>query len=57
VYGDWRRLFSPPRLLPAGQIVGRMSRIEPTRDVIYQLVDEYLQAVERFRPLLEQNPR
>jgi hypothetical protein len=57
VYGDWRRLFSPPRFLPAGQIVGRMSRIEPTRDVIYQLVDEYLQAVERFRPLLEQNPR
>jgi NAD(P)H-dependent flavin oxidoreductase YrpB (nitropropane dioxygenase family) len=40
-------------ILPVGQIVGRMNSIERTRDVIYRLVEEYLQAVERFRPLLE----
>jgi NAD(P)H-dependent flavin oxidoreductase YrpB (nitropropane dioxygenase family) len=40
-------------ILPVGQIVGRMNRTERTRDVIYQLVDEYLQAVERFRSVLD----
>jgi NAD(P)H-dependent flavin oxidoreductase YrpB (nitropropane dioxygenase family) len=40
-------------ILPVGQIVGRMNRIERTRDVIYRMVDEYLQTVERFRVLLD----
>jgi NAD(P)H-dependent flavin oxidoreductase YrpB (nitropropane dioxygenase family) len=40
-------------ILPVGQIVGRMNSIERTRDVIYRLAEEYLQAVERFRPLLD----
>lgn len=40
-------------ILPVGQIVGRMKRVERTRDVIYQLVDEYLDTVERFKSILE----
>jgi NAD(P)H-dependent flavin oxidoreductase YrpB (nitropropane dioxygenase family) len=40
-------------ILPVGQIVGRMSRIERTRDVIYQLTDEYLETVDRFRKVLD----
>jgi NAD(P)H-dependent flavin oxidoreductase YrpB (nitropropane dioxygenase family) len=40
-------------ILPVGQIVGRMNRVERTRDVIYRLVEEYLQAVDRFRALLD----
>jgi NAD(P)H-dependent flavin oxidoreductase YrpB (nitropropane dioxygenase family) len=40
-------------ILPVGQIVGRMNRVERTRDVVYRLVDEYLQAVERFRGVLD----
>ena len=39
-------------ILPVGQIVGRMNRLERTRDVIYQLTDEYLQVVERFQALV-----
>jgi NAD(P)H-dependent flavin oxidoreductase YrpB (nitropropane dioxygenase family) len=38
-------------ILPVGQIVGRMNRIERTRDVIYRLAEEYLQAVDRFKVL------
>jgi NAD(P)H-dependent flavin oxidoreductase YrpB (nitropropane dioxygenase family) len=40
-------------ILPVGQIVGRMNRSERTRDVIYQLVDEYLHVTERFRAVLD----
>jgi NAD(P)H-dependent flavin oxidoreductase YrpB (nitropropane dioxygenase family) len=40
-------------ILPVGQIVGRMNRIERTRDVIYRLVDEYLTAVDRFKGLMD----
>jgi NAD(P)H-dependent flavin oxidoreductase YrpB (nitropropane dioxygenase family) len=43
-------------ILPVGQIVGRMKSIERVRDVIYRLVDEYLQAVERYRVLLDEQP-
>jgi NAD(P)H-dependent flavin oxidoreductase YrpB (nitropropane dioxygenase family) len=39
-------------ILPVGQIVGRMNSLERTRDVIYRLTEEYLQAVERLRDLL-----
>ena len=42
-------------ILPVGQIVGRMKNIQQTRDVIYQLVEEYLEAVERFKSLLDAN--
>jgi NAD(P)H-dependent flavin oxidoreductase YrpB (nitropropane dioxygenase family) len=40
-------------ILAVGQIVGRMNRLERTRDVIYRMADEYLQATERFRALID----
>jgi NAD(P)H-dependent flavin oxidoreductase YrpB (nitropropane dioxygenase family) len=36
---------------PVGQIVGRMNEVRPARDVIYSLVEEYLDAVERLQRL------
>ena len=36
---------------PVGQIVGRMNSVQPVRDVIYQLVNEYLEACERLTAL------
>jgi NAD(P)H-dependent flavin oxidoreductase YrpB (nitropropane dioxygenase family) len=36
---------------PVGQIVGQMNTVRPTREVIYQLVEEYLEAVERLQRL------
>lgn len=40
-------------ILPVGQIVGRMNNLERTRDVIYRLTEEYLEAAERFSHLLD----
>jgi NAD(P)H-dependent flavin oxidoreductase YrpB (nitropropane dioxygenase family) len=36
---------------PVGQIVGRMNDVRPVREVIYALVEEYLEAVERLQKL------
>jgi NAD(P)H-dependent flavin oxidoreductase YrpB (nitropropane dioxygenase family) len=36
---------------PVGQIVGRMNAVQPVKDVIYQLVQEYLESVERLQAL------
>jgi len=36
---------------PVGQIVGRMNAVRPVKDVIYGLVQEYLEAVERLESL------
>jgi NAD(P)H-dependent flavin oxidoreductase YrpB (nitropropane dioxygenase family) len=36
---------------PVGQIVGRMNAVRPVKDVIYDLVQEYLEAVERLQGL------
>jgi NAD(P)H-dependent flavin oxidoreductase YrpB (nitropropane dioxygenase family) len=36
---------------PVGQIVGQMNTVRPVREVIYQLVEEYLEAVERLQRL------
>ncbi len=33
---------------PVGQIVGRMNQVRPVRDVMYQLVEEYIETVERL---------
>ncbi|MGO9873445.1 MAG: NAD(P)H-dependent flavin oxidoreductase [Acidimicrobiia bacterium] len=38
---------------PVGQIVGRMNEVRPVRDVMYGLVEEYIETVER----LEQGAR
>jgi NAD(P)H-dependent flavin oxidoreductase YrpB (nitropropane dioxygenase family) len=39
---------------PVGQIVGRMNQLLPARQVVLQMVDEYLDAVERMAALMEQ---
>jgi NAD(P)H-dependent flavin oxidoreductase YrpB (nitropropane dioxygenase family) len=36
---------------PVGQIVGRMNDVRPVKDVVYRLVEEYLEAVERLQQL------
>jgi NAD(P)H-dependent flavin oxidoreductase YrpB (nitropropane dioxygenase family) len=36
---------------PVGQIVGTMNAVRPVKDVIYRLVEEYLEAVERIEQL------
>jgi len=37
---------------PVGQIVGRMNQMQPVRNVMSQLVDEYFEAVERLQDLM-----
>jgi NAD(P)H-dependent flavin oxidoreductase YrpB (nitropropane dioxygenase family) len=39
---------------PVGQIVGRVQETRPVREVVYQLVEEYLEAVERLEKLTPQ---
>ncbi len=36
---------------PVGQIVGAMNEIKPVREVIYQMVEQYLEAIERLERL------
>jgi len=38
---------------PVGQIVGTMNAVQPVKDVIYRLVEEYLEAAERLQRLAE----
>ncbi|MCU0310886.1 MAG: nitronate monooxygenase family protein [Acidimicrobiales bacterium] len=38
---------------PVGQIVGSMNEVRPVRDVMFQLVEEYIEAVERLGQGLE----
>src|SRR5581483_11325155 len=33
---------------PVGQIVGRMNKVKPVREVMYELVEEYIETVERL---------
>ena len=40
---------------PVGQIVGRLNSVRPVREVIYRLVDEYLEACERLQALSAQS--
>ena len=37
---------------PVGQIVGSMNEVRPVREVVLQLVEEYLEAVERLESLM-----
>jgi NAD(P)H-dependent flavin oxidoreductase YrpB (nitropropane dioxygenase family) len=39
---------------PAGQVVGRMKRVRPTKDVIFDLVSECIDATERMNALMGQ---
>ena len=36
---------------PVGQIVGQMNSVRPVKEVVYQLVEEYLEAIERLQRL------
>ncbi len=36
---------------PVGQVVGMMNEVRPVKDVIYRLVEEYLEAVDRLQQL------
>ncbi|MHB8669271.1 MAG: nitronate monooxygenase [Acidimicrobiales bacterium] len=38
--------------MPVGQIVGRMDRVRPTRDVVFDLVEGFVEATERLNGLL-----
>jgi NAD(P)H-dependent flavin oxidoreductase YrpB (nitropropane dioxygenase family) len=40
---------------PVGQIVGTMNTVRPVKDVIYGLVQEYLECVERLQALQGEN--
>jgi len=37
--------------MPVGEIVGAMNDVKPVRDVIFRLVEEYVEAVDRLRSL------
>ncbi len=37
---------------PVGQIVGRMNAIRPTREVIYEMVDEFIETVNRMAEIM-----
>jgi NAD(P)H-dependent flavin oxidoreductase YrpB (nitropropane dioxygenase family) len=38
---------------PVGQIVGRMNEVRPVRDVIFRLVEEYIETTEKLKQTLE----
>lgn len=38
---------------PVGQIVGRMNDVKPVREVMYRLVEEYIETVERLAAAIE----
>ncbi len=40
---------------PVGQVVGQMNQLRRTRDVVAQLVEEYLEAMERLNQILDQS--
>jgi NAD(P)H-dependent flavin oxidoreductase YrpB (nitropropane dioxygenase family) len=37
---------------PAGQIIGRLNSVRPTKDVIFTMVEEWVEATERISGLL-----
>jgi NAD(P)H-dependent flavin oxidoreductase YrpB (nitropropane dioxygenase family) len=42
---------------PVGQIVGRMNQLRPARQVVSEMVDEYLDTVERMARLMEETEK
>ncbi|MFB9721794.1 NAD(P)H-dependent flavin oxidoreductase [Planobispora longispora] len=38
---------------PAGQIIGTMNQVKPTRDVVFGMVEEYVEAMERLGRLTQ----
>jgi hypothetical protein len=39
--------------IPVGQIVGRMNEVRPTREVIHEMISEFVDTVQRLDGLLE----
>ena len=37
--------------MPVGQVVGMMKQVQPVRDVMRKLVEEYVEAVDRLEAL------
>jgi hypothetical protein len=40
--------------MPVGQIVGRMNTVRPVRDVMFDLVDEFVEASQKLEKLVEE---
>jgi NAD(P)H-dependent flavin oxidoreductase YrpB (nitropropane dioxygenase family) len=40
--------------MPVGQIVGRMNKVRPVRDVMFDLVDEFVDASQKLEKLVEE---
>jgi len=40
--------------MPVGQIVGRMNNVRPVRDVMFDLVDEFVEASQTLEKLVEE---
>jgi NAD(P)H-dependent flavin oxidoreductase YrpB (nitropropane dioxygenase family) len=40
--------------MPVGQIVGRMNKVRPVRDVMYDLVDEFVESSQKLEKLVEE---
>ena len=38
---------------PVGQIVGRMNQVRPTRDVIFDMVEEWIETTERLKQIAD----
>jgi hypothetical protein len=34
--------------MPVGQIVGRMNSVRPVRDVVFDLIEEFVEATDRL---------
>ena len=43
--------LQPVAFNPVGQIVGTMNEVEPVRDLMLRMVEEYLESVERLQGL------
>jgi NAD(P)H-dependent flavin oxidoreductase YrpB (nitropropane dioxygenase family) len=38
---------------PVGQIVGRMNQVRPARDVIFDMVEEWIETTERLKQVAD----
>ena len=39
---------------PVGQIVGRLNEVRPTKDVIFDMVEEWIDTTQRLNRLIEE---
>ena len=38
---------------PVGQIVGRLNTVRPTKDVIFEMVEEWIETTQRLNNLID----